>query len=413
MTHASSIAEHAWVEAKSESDFALLQPHLERNVELARRFAACYEGFDGFEHPYDPLLDEYEPGMSTAEIQRVLGELRDGLIPLVREVSERAPADDSCLRGDFPEDAQRALLAELLAEMPLPADGWRLDPTEHPFASGIALSDIRLTTHYDPAYLGTALFSTLHEAGHGLYEAGVDPELQRSPLAKPRSLGLHESQSRLWENWIGRSRPYLKHVLPRLRRAFPHSFKGVKLDELEAAANRAEASLIRIEADELTYNLHILIRFELELEIFTGELELNDLPEAWNARYDSHLGLTPPDDAHGVLQDVHWAAGAFGYFPTYSLGNVIAGQLWEAARRDLGGLDDELAVGELGESAGGCASASTSTAAGSPRSRSSTAPVAERSRSSPCSSTFARGSPSALSSSPKRSSGTSTDVSGR
>jgi carboxypeptidase Taq len=347
MAHTSSVAERAWVDAKSNSDFGALLPHLERNVELARRFGDCYQGFEGFEHPYDPLLDEYEPGMSTAEMQRVLEQLRDGLVPLVEEVRGRRPADDSCLRGDFPAEAQRELIAGLLAELPLPADGWRLDPTEHPFATSISLADIRLTTRYDDKNLGMGLFSSLHESGHGLYEAGVDPELQRTPLGKPRSLGLHESQSRLWENWVGRSRPYLKHLLPRLRRAFPASFKGVKLDQLEAAANRAEPSLIRIEADELTYNLHILVRFQLELEIFTGELELADLPEAWNTRYRSYLGLEVPDDARGVLQDVHWAAGAYGYFPTYSLGNVIAGQLWEAARRDLPELESELAAGEL------------------------------------------------------------------
>jgi carboxypeptidase Taq len=347
MAHASSIAEAAWIEARRRSDFKLLLPHLHRNVELARRYADCYEGFEGFEQPYDALLDEYEPGMSTAEIERVLGELRDGLIPIVEELGEREPADDSCLRGEFPTDGQMALIADLLGELPLPAGGWRLDPTEHPFAVGVALGDIRLTTRYDESYLGMALFSALHEAGHGIYESGVDQELQRTPLGKPRSLGLHESQSRLWENWVGRGRPYLKHVLPRLRRAFPERFKGVKLDQLVAAANRAEPSLIRVEADELTYNLHIMIRFELELEIFNGELELKDLQRAWNTRYRSYLGLKVPDAARGVLQDVHWAGGAFGYFPTYSLGNVIAGQLWEAARRDLPDLDESIAGGDL------------------------------------------------------------------
>ena len=192
-----------------------------------------------------------------------------------------------------------------------------------------------------------ALFSAMHEAGHGLYESGVDPELRRTPLAKPRSLGLHESQSRLWENWVARSRPYLERLLPRLRERFPGNFDEVEGEQLYRGANRVERSLIRIEADEVTYNLHILIRFELELEIFEGGLELTELPEAWNARYRDYLGLDVPDDAHGVLQDVHWPSGAFGYFPTYSLGNVIAGQLWEAAGRDLGDLDARIADGDL------------------------------------------------------------------
>jgi carboxypeptidase Taq len=347
MAHAASTAERVWVDAKEHSDYELLRPHLERNIALARRFADCYRGFDGFEHPYDPLLDEYEPGMGTARIQGLLSELREGLVPLVAEARERRPADDSCLRGDFPVEAQRRLLGELLGELPLPAQGWRLDPTEHPFASGISLGDVRLTTRYDPTNLAVALFSTLHEAGHGLYEANVDPALARTPLAKPRSLGLHESQSRLWENWVGRGRPYLEHLGPRLRSFFPGRFDDVRLEQLLGAANRVEPSLIRIEADELTYNLHILIRFELELELFAGGLTVEELPQAWNRRYRDYLGLEVPDDARGVLQDVHWPGGAFGYFPTYSLGNLIAAQLWQAARRDLSRLDVEIAAGEL------------------------------------------------------------------
>jgi carboxypeptidase Taq len=238
-------------------------------------------------------------------------------------------------------------VAELISELPFPEDSWRLDPTEHPFATSIGMGDVRMTTRYDEGNLGMALFSAMHEAGHGLYESGVDPELARTPLAKPRSLGLHESQSRLWENWVARSRPYLDRLLPRLRQRFPRAFEAVGAEDLERAANHVERSLIRIEADEVTYNLHILIRFELELQIFEGGLPLAELPEAWNARYRDYLGLEVPDDAHGVLQDVHWAGGAFGYFPTYSLGNVIAGQLWEAADRDLDDLLGRISEGDL------------------------------------------------------------------
>ena len=237
------------------------------------------------------------------------------------------------LHGEFDETAQRELIAEMVGELPFPEGGWRIDPTDHPFAITIGRGDVRLTTRYDEENLGMALFSVMHEAGHGLYEAGQDPALARTPLEKPRSLGLHESQSRLWENWLARGRPYLGHLLPRLRQRFPDQLGGVSLDQLERSANRVQRSLIRIEADEVTYNLHILIRFELELEIFDGKLELSELPAAWNARYRDYLGLDVPDDARGVLQDVHWSGGAFGYFPTYSLGNVIAGQLWEAAAR--------------------------------------------------------------------------------
>ena len=357
MARAGSIGEQAWVEARKASDFSMLFPHLEKNVELARRYADCYEGFEDFSHPYDPLLDEYEPQMGTEAMRSVLGELREGLVPIVKEATEGEPAssDDGArdgvagdvFHGDFPEAAQRELIAEMIGEMPFPEGGWRIDPTDHPFAITIGRGDVRLTTRYDTENLGMAVFSSMHEAGHGLYEANQDPALERTPLEKPRSLGLHESQSRLWENWMARGRPYLGHLLPKLRERFPDRFDGVEVEQLHRDANRVERSLIRIEADEVTYNLHILIRFELELEIFDGELELADLPEAWNARYRDYLGLEVPDDARGVLQDVHWSGGAFGYFPTYSLGNVIAGQLWLAAARDLGDLDARIAAGDL------------------------------------------------------------------
>jgi carboxypeptidase Taq len=348
LARASSIAENVWVEARRLSDFAMLLPHLARNVDLTRRFADCYEGFPGFSHPYDPLLDEYEPEMTTEAIKSVLSELRDGLVPLVREATENGSADnDDPFRGEFPEDRQRELIDAMLSELPFPEGSWRIDPTEHPFAIAIGRGDVRLTTRYVENNLGMALFSAMHEAGHGLYEAGVDRELRRTPLAKPRSLGMHESQSRLWENWVARGGPYLTHLMPRLREAFPATFDGLEAAQLERAANRVKRSLIRIEADEVTYNLHILIRFELELEIFEGGMLLTDLPEAWNARYRDYLGVEVPNDADGVLQDVHWAGGAFGYFPTYSLGNVIAGQLWEAAERDLGDLSARIEEGDL------------------------------------------------------------------
>jgi carboxypeptidase Taq len=348
MARASSVAENAWVEAKRASDFEMLLPHLDHNVELTRRYADCYRGFPGFEQTYDALLDEYEPEMTTAQIQGVLADLREGLVPLVREATGNGAAiATDPFRGDFPADPQRRLIAEMISELPFPEGSWRIDPTEHPFAISIGMGDVRLTTRYDEANLGMALFSAMHEAGHGLYESGVDPELRRTPLSKPRSLGLHESQSRLWENWVARSRPYLERLLPRLRNHFPGPFDETEAPELEIAANQVERSLIRIEADEVTYNLHILIRFELELEIFEGDLRLPELPEAWNARYRDYLGLEVPHDAHGVLQDVHWAGGAFGYFPTYSLGNIIGGQLWEAAGNDLGDLSSRIGEGDL------------------------------------------------------------------
>jgi carboxypeptidase Taq len=340
-----SLAERAWLEAKGGSDFALFLPHLERNVELKRRYVEC---FDDFDHPYDPLLDDFEPRATTAEVRPVLQELRVGLRPLVAAIAERADAvDSSCLHGAFPIEEQERLVRGLVADLPLDQGSWRLDTTVHPFATAITTTDIRLTTRYDETYIGAALWSALHEAGHGMYENGIDPALRRTPLCSPVSLGFHESQSRTWENWVGRGRPYVRRIHPRLRDAFPDRFANVDPEGLYRAANRVVPSLIRMEADELTYNLHIALRFELELEIVEERLELSDLPEAWNARTREYLGIEVPDDARGVLQDVHWAAGSFGYFPTYSLGNVIAGQIWAHAEEAMPNLADQLGRGEL------------------------------------------------------------------
>jgi carboxypeptidase Taq len=348
ITRTSSLSEHAWVDARERSDFAAYLPHLERNVELKRRYADCFEDFEGFEHVYDPLLDDFEPGMTTAETATVLAALRDGIRPLIDQIAATGVVvDDACLHGHFPTDDQAALAYDLVAELPLEEGAWRLDPTVHPFATAISPSDIRITTRFDESYIGASLWAVIHEAGHGMYENGVARELTRSPLCSPVSLGFHESQSRMWEIWVGRGRPYLERIHPLLRDRFPQQFGDVDTETLYRAANKVEPSLIRIEADQLTYNLHIALRFELELAIFEGRLELAELPEAWNARMAEDLGIAVPDDARGVLQDVHWAGGTFGYFPTYSLGNVIAGQIWDAASGDLPDLDAQIGAGEL------------------------------------------------------------------
>jgi carboxypeptidase Taq len=344
MARASSEGEQAWVEAREDSDYAAFLPHLERNVSLARRYVEC---FAPYEHPYDPLLDDYEPRMRTAELEPVLGALRDGLRPLLQRLDGAEPPPAECLHGAFPLERQREFAERVLAGMPIAPDERRLDETVHPFAVAIAPSDLRITTRFDPTYVGTALWAVMHEAGHAMYENGVRPELARTPLGHGLSLGFHESQSRLWENWVGRSLPYLTHALPLLRAVFPDAFGSVSAEVLYRAANRVEPSLIRVEADEATYNLHIILRFELEVGMLTGEIELSDLPEAWNARMRDYLGVEVPDDANGVLQDVHWAGGAFGYFPTYALGNVIAGQLWELIGEDLPELSEDIARGEL------------------------------------------------------------------
>jgi carboxypeptidase Taq len=344
ITRVTSIAQHVWEDALKRSDFAAFLPHLERVVDLRRRYTECFE----VDHPYDALLDDYEPGMTTAELRPVLDRLRDGIRPLLAELTEREDAvDDSPLYGEFDLDAQAALARAVVARLPLEPGAWRVDATVHPFATGIAISDLRITTRFDPTYIGASLWAVIHEVGHAMYQNGIAAELERTPLCRSASMGFDESQSRLWENWVGRGRPYLTHLLPLLADTFPEPFGGIDPETLYRAANRVKRSLIRMEADEVTYNLHVVLRFELEVAILEGELELSDLPEAWNERVREYLGIEVPDDARGVLQDVHWAAGSFGYFPTYSIGNVIAAQVWEQARDALADLDAQLAAGEL------------------------------------------------------------------
>jgi carboxypeptidase Taq len=339
-----SIAEHAWEAAREASDFAAFLPDLERVVELKRRYIDCFE----YDHPYDALLDDFEPGMKTAQLRPVLERLRDGVVPLLAEiVASGTQLDASSLYGEFPDADQELLATDVAASLPLEPDAWRLDSTVHPFAVGIAISDLRITTRFEPEYVGTALWAVIHEVGHALYQNGVDPALERTPLCRSVSLGFDESQSRLWENWVGRGRPYMTHLLPMLADRFGEPFSSLDSEDLYRAANVVGPSLIRVEADEVTYNLHIVLRFELEQQIFEGTLALADLPEAWNARMSDYFGIEVPSDADGVLQDVHWSAGAFGYFPTYSLGNVIAAQVWELARAELPDLDAQLAAGEL------------------------------------------------------------------
>ena len=346
LTRAGAIALAAWVEARQKSDFAIFLPYLRRNVELQREYIAC---FPKAENDYDVLLDDFDEGMKTTEVRAVFDELKTELIPLIAEITERADAvDNSCLTGHFPIEKQRAFALEVLAQLGYDPESWRLDPTVHPFAMSAATTDIRLTTRYDESDLNS-LMAAIHEFGHGFYEAGIDPGLERTPLSQVTSMSLHESQSRMWENLIGRSLPFWKHFYPRLQAAYPGQFDDVDLDEFYRAINKVEPSLIRIEADEATYNLHIILRFELEQEILDGSLDLVDLPEAWNARMTEYMGVDVPDDAHGVLQDVHWSGGAIGYFPTYSLGNVISVQIWDRVREAIPDLDQQIERGEFGE----------------------------------------------------------------
>jgi carboxypeptidase Taq len=338
MTRAAARGHHAWVEARRASDFASFLPYLRTNVELKRRYVECFEWSDS---PYTPLLDDYEPGMLTTEVREVFAVLRPALTELVASAPE---VDASFLHGDFPPEDQRAFAERVVATLGFEEGAWRLDPTAHPFCTSFTNRDVRLTTRYRPDDL-ESVWSTLHEAGHGLYAHGIADSLLRSPLDSAPSLGINESQSRTWENLVGRSRPFWLRWYEPLQETFPR-LRKVELDHFVRAINRAEPGLIRVDADETTYSLHIILRFELEQELMEGTVPLEDLPEVWNARMKEFLGVDVPDDAHGVLQDVHWSGGGIGYFPTYALGNVISLQFWDVVRRALPDLDDQLAAGD-------------------------------------------------------------------
>lgn len=347
---ATSAGYQAWVEARAASDYAKLQPALERIVGLKRQQITLFrEALPDVDDDYDILLDDFESGLKALEVTRVFDLVREATVPLVERVRQDPDrVDDSLVHGTFPIDQQRSLVTTLAKQLGFTDEAWRLDPTQHPFASSMGTQDIRITTRYYEDFLNPALFGTMHEFGHGLYEHGVSEDLERTPLRRGASMAFHESQSRMWENLIGRGRPFWEYGFPLLKNAFPDQFASADAYAIYRAVNKLGPSLIRVEADELTYNLHIIIRYELERDIFSGTVTLSDLPDAWNAKLRQYLGIDVPDDAHGVLQDVHWGSGLFGYFPTYALGNVVSLQLWERITQDLPDLDRNVAEGNFG-----------------------------------------------------------------
>jgi carboxypeptidase Taq len=347
IARAGSLGQEAWVKARANSNFDEFAPYLERNLELARRYVDC---FDGHESAYDVLLDDYEPGMKSSEVTRLFDELKRELVPMIATLTDHADrVEQTVIGGTFSVDRQRRLVAEVVERMGYDPARWRMDDAVHPFATSFGNRDVRITTRWDEANLVSALYAAMHECGHGLYEAGIADSLQRTPLGQIESLSMHESQSRMWENMVGRGRPFCGLLAARIANVFSDSVPNLDADGFYRAVNRVSPSFIRVEADEATYGLHVILRFELEQELIDGKLPIADLPEAWNNRVRSYLGLEVTDDALGVLQDVHWSFGAIGYFPTYSLGNLIAGQLWERALRDIPELDDRLAAGQLGD----------------------------------------------------------------
>ncbi|GMQ82246.1 MAG: carboxypeptidase M32 [Rhodothermia bacterium] len=344
LAETAALARQAWRTARESDTFSAFAPHLEKIVALNLRKAEAV-GYN--EHPYDALLDEFEPGMKTAEVATVFAELRDLLVPIVQALTAEEAPDDSMLHRHFSHDAQWDFGLSVIKDFGYDFKTGRQDLSAHPFTTTFSISDVRLTTQVDEAFFNPAFFGTLHEAGHGMYEQGIDRTLERTPLADGTSLGMHESQSRLWENLVGRSRGFWSHYYPKAQNAFPDALGSVSEENFYRAINRVENSLIRVEADEVTYNLHIMVRFEVETEMLKGNISISDLPEAWNDRIEAYLGIRPSNDAEGVLQDIHWSLGAIGYFPTYALGNLMSTQLFDQASSDIPNLAEQISSGSF------------------------------------------------------------------
>ena len=346
LARATALAEPAWRRARAVSDWGELAPHLEKILALQRETAESL-GYE--DHPYDALLDLYEPGARKARLEETFEELKEALVPMVREIFV-APDEDRSrpLFGRFEEAKQEEFGREVISAFGYDWSRGRQDRAVHPFCwTPSSPDDVRITTRFDPGWLSPALFSTLHEAGHALYEQGVDPSYSRTPLSGGASMGVHESQSRLWENVVGRSRAFWSHYYPRLQSTFPEALGETGLETFYRAINEVKPSEIRVEADELTYDLHILMRFELEVALVEGTLSVTDLPAAWNAKMEEHLGIVPESDAQGVLQDDHWAIGYFGHFPAYTVGNVLSAQFFDEAVEQCPEIAGEIESGEF------------------------------------------------------------------
>ncbi|MGD8736304.1 MAG: carboxypeptidase M32 [Anaerolineae bacterium] len=335
----------AWVKARPANDFAAVRPYLEKTLDLSRQYANY---FPGYEHTADPLIDRADYGLKASTLRRLFFELREQLVPIAQAIIAQPVADDACLRQPFPEADQLRFGLEVIRGFGYDFDRGRQDKTAHPFTIDFSTGDVRITTRVQEDFLGEALFSTMHEAGHAMYEQGVSANLETTPLAQGTSAGVHESQSRLWENLVGRSQGFWSFFYPRLQAIFPDQLGAVSLDTFYRAINKVEPSLIRTDADEVTYNLHIMLRFDLELALLEGRLAIKDLPQAWNARMETDLGITPPDDRDGVLQDVHWYDGIIGgVFQGYTLGNILSAQFYEAALRSHPEIPDQVAQGRF------------------------------------------------------------------
>jgi carboxypeptidase Taq len=341
---ATTMAHEAWVKAKKQSDFSIFQPHLEKIIDLRKQYADLFKPYD---HVYDPLLDDFEPGMKTAEVQEIFNKLRPQQVELVAAIAEKEPPDNSFIKQYYKEEYQQIIGRDVITRFGYDWNRGRLDEAPHPFTTGFGYGDVRITTRYLKDDGGSALFSTMHESGHAMYDQGVPKKYRRHPLSGAASLAIHESQSRLWENLVGRSREFWTFFYPSMQMLFPEYLSNVSLDDFYRGINKVEPTLIRVEADEATYNLHIMLRLEIEIGLMEGTIEVADLPEIWNAKMEDYLGVTPPDDARGVLQDIHWSGGMVGYFPTYALGNLASVQLWDKMLEEHPNIPNQIAKGQF------------------------------------------------------------------
>jgi carboxypeptidase Taq len=332
-----------WAQARPANDFAATRPYLEKALDLSREYADYFPGYD---HIADPLIDRADYGMKAMTIRHLFAELREQLVPIVQTITDQPVADDSCVRQQFPEAQQWDFGLDVVKRFGYDLERGRQDKAPHPFTTGFSIGDIRITTRVKEDYLGDCLFSTMHEAGHAMYEQGVHTDLEGTPLGTGTSAGVHESQSRLWENVVGRSRRFWTYFYPQLQKVFPGQLGSVSLDTFYRAFNRVERSLIRTDADEVTYNLHVMLRFDFELDLLEGKIAVKDLPEAWRERFKADLGIVPPDDRDGVLQDVHWYSRTIGgMFQGYTLGNILGAQFYGAALRAHPEIGDEMERG--------------------------------------------------------------------
>ena len=341
-----SAAFEAWGAARAKSDFSIFRPHLEKVVELVRKYTTFFPPAD---HPYDILLDDYEPGMKTAEVQAIFDAVRPKQVELIKAIAARPQINDKFLHKKFNEQKVWDFSAGVTRVFGYDWARGRMDRAPHPFESSFSINDVRITNRFEPDRPLATLFSAMHESGHGMYEQGVNRAYERTSLAHGTSLAVHESQSRMWENVVGRSLPFWEFFYPKLKAVFPSQLDGVGLKNFYKAINKVEPSFIRVNADEATYNLHIMLRLELEIGMIEGKFAVKDLPDLWNTRMREYLGVTPPNDAEGVLQDIHWSSGSIGYFSTYALGNLISAQLWERINKDIRNLDEQIRKGKFEE----------------------------------------------------------------